>query len=206
MKILLMGPVGSGKGTQGEMLSDYLGIPLVSVGQALRNVPSTSPLYEGINQPLKEGSLVPQHLAAEVIKELISHPGHENGYILDGWGRTPEDLVLFDPGFDYILNINISEDSSVKRLSTRRTCSNCGKVFNIETMPPKVEDVCDECGGRLIQREDDTEEAIKKRLEIYKTDTRQTLDLFKDQGKLIQIDGEASPVEVFDRVKKALKI
>ncbi|HAI63161.1 TPA: adenylate kinase [candidate division WWE3 bacterium] len=205
MKILLMGTVGSGKGTQGEMLSKHLGLPLVSVGQALRDLKPGHPWYREINDALLAGHLAPQDKVAEILKETVSGPGYEKGYIMDGWGRTTEDLVFFDPTYDKVFLINIPRELSLARLSTRRTCESCGAVYNIVSKPPKVEGVCDKCGGALKQRDDDKEEAILRRLEIFKNETSVQIEKFRSDGILIEVDGSGSPEEVFEEVKKKLQ-
>lgn len=206
MKILLIGPQGCGKGTQGDMLGNYLDIPVLASGQILRNVPEISPYYALINDYMDKGLLVPQDLVASLLREEIAKPVYAKGFILDGWGRAKADLVNFDPGFDSVININISDATSIERLSSRLTCSECGSVYNTTYMLPKVSGICDDCGGRLVQRDDDTEAAIKKRLEIYHTQTQEVLDYFRQKGNLIAIDGEGTPEEVFTKIKTALKI
>ncbi len=202
MKILLMGPIGSGKGTQGEMLSEYLGLPLISVGQVLRDLSPAHPWYQEINEAMLAGDPAPQDKVAELLKEIVSGKEFEKGYIMDGWGRALEDWQYFDPGYDKAIVINISPETSVSRLSTRRTCESCGAVYNTISKPPKVEGVCDKCGGELKQREDDTEEAVKRRLEIYNSETKKTVDRFRAEGKLVEVNGEGSPEEVFEEIKK----
>jgi adenylate kinase len=196
MKILLIGPLGSGKGTQGEMLSKHLNIPSISIGAALRALPTTSPYYEQVQSDLKAGKLASVDIAGEILKEETAKPEYKNGFIFDGWGRRLADLQKFDPGFDKVFYINISMQESIRRLSARWTCENCGKIYNTITMPPKVAGVCDVCRGKLVQREDDKEEAIKKRLEIFNTETKEVIDYFKKQGSLIEINGEQSPESV----------
>jgi adenylate kinase len=205
MKILLMGPQGSGKGTIGSMLSDSLGIPLISVGEVLRQLSSAHPRYQEIKGYMERGELVPQDFAAELLKERVSLPDCANGFIFDGWGRTLQDLELFDPGFDTVFNFVISPETSVYRLSNRRTCRNCGRVYNIVTVPPVTEGQCDVCGGELYQRSDDTEEAIKKRLEVYATETRQVLEKYRADGKLIEVDAEPAPEKVFQSTWEYIK-
>ncbi len=205
MKILLMGPQGSGKGTIGEMLSNHLHLPLIAVGDVLRSIPQDHPWYEEFHTVMNKGELAPQGKVAQLLKERTSQPDCKNGFIQDGWGRKMIDLEYFDPGYDLVLFLKISPETTVYRLSNRRTCRNCNKVYNIITAPPKVENVCDVCGGELYQRKDDTEEAIRRRLAIFNSDTQEVLDHFRKQGKLIEIDGEPMPDEVFESVKKAVE-
>ena len=205
MKILLIGPQGSGKGTIGKKLSEYFNIPLISTGQVLRDLPLTHPRKKEIEETMEKGELVSQDIVAQLLKEETSKRSAMNGFIFDGWGRTMTDLYYYDPVFDKVVYLDIPEDISINRLLSRRTCDSCGAVFNIISIPPKVSNVCDFCGGKLIQREDDTEDAIKKRLDIFNTETKETIEHFKEEGKLVKIDGKGTPEEVFELVKKALE-
>ncbi len=203
MKLLLMGPQGCGKGTIGEKLSEKLGIPLISVGQVLRDIPADHYLYEEMHSAMVKGVLAPNDKVAELLKERVLEEDCKNGYILDGWARQMSDLDEFDPGFGGVLNIKISRETSVKRISGRRTCSSDGKIYNIYTLPKEM---LAECKGELVQRADDTEEAVKTRLEIYYSETQEVLDYFATKGILREIDGEGTPQEVFDLALEALKI
>ena len=201
MKILLMGPQGCGKGTIGEMLSQRLGIPLIGVGQLLRDIPQTHPLYTELHEAIDKGILAPNDKVAQLLKERTSLLDCNNGYILDGWGRQISDLEQFNPGFDVVLNISISEGTSIKRISGRRMCTSNGKIYNIYTLPKEM---LAECKGELVQRSDDTEEAVKTRLSIYYSETQEVLAYFREKGILREIDGEGTPDEVFDLALKAL--
>ncbi|OGC38362.1 hypothetical protein A3K42_00570 [candidate division WWE3 bacterium RBG_13_37_7] len=206
MKIALMGPQGCGKGTIGEMLSEKLNIPLVSMGQILRDVPKTHPRYTELQKIMAEGDLVPQELASQFLRERVNQPDCANGYILDGWMRKMIDLHYFDPQPDKVVLLNISRQTSLERLTNRRTCLQCGAVFNVKTVPPKQEGICDICGGKLEQREDDKPEAINNRLDIYYSDTQEVLNHFRDLGKLVEVDAEPEPKVVFESVLSALNL
>ncbi|MBW6441688.1 nucleoside monophosphate kinase [Patescibacteria group bacterium] len=205
MKILLIGPQGSGKGTIGKKLSDYLNIPLISAGQILRDLPEQHSRKEEIDSHMERGELVPQDMVADLLREETSKERCRNGFIFDGWGRAMIDLEYYDPGFDKVVYFNIPPELSVKRLSSRRTCESCGEIFNIITVPPKVDGVCDFCGGNLVQREDDTEEAVRRRLDIFNNKTMEVIDHFRAQGRLIEIDGSGTPEEVFQLVLPTLE-
>ncbi len=205
MKILLVGPQGSGKGTVGGMLSRHLSIPLISAGHILRELPLEHPRKKEIDDYMEKGDLVPQDLVASLLREETSKESCQKGFIFDGWGRTMMDLKHYDPDFDKVVLIKISPETSVNRLSSRRTCSDCGAIFNVISVPPKVEGICDICGGALYQREDDNEEAVKRRLDIFNTETMEVINYFRETGKLVEIDGEGSPEEVFRLVLEALK-
>lgn len=200
MKILLMGPQASGKGTQGEKLSELTGLPLLSVGEVLRHVTHSHPRYNELNEAMNKGELVSMDIVGDLLRYRTSQDDCKDGFILDGWGRAVSNIAEFNPGFDAVLVIKIPREESLKRITGRRLCTSDGKTYNIYTMPQ--EDLV--CKGELIQRADDTEEAVNRRLEIYYTETQKVLDMFKHEGKLLEIDGMGTPDEVFERVKLAL--
>lgn len=194
MKILMMGPQASGKGTIGEMLGAKLDLPVASVGGILRNLPLYSPYYHEIHKAMNEGVLAPNQTVAKILKEEVSKPAYSKGYILDGWARQLSDLDYFNPGFDHIVVLNISKEMSLKRISGRRICSTDGETYNIYTMSKEE---LDKCKGTLTQREDDTESAVKERLEIYHNTTQKVVDYLKKYNIVIEINGEGSPQQVF---------
>lgn len=204
MKILLIGPPASGKGTVGEKLSERLNIPLISVGELLRALPEDNPLKEKIDEIMERGDLVPQSIVAQLLKEEVSKEASKNGFVFDGWGRKKEDLNYFDPGFDKVVLLEISPETSLRRIFSRRTCEKCGAVYNIDSVPPKKEGICDVCGGKVVKRDDESEEITKRRLGIFYNETKETIGLYKKNGKLLEIDAEGTPNQVFDLVLKAL--
>lgn len=197
MKILLLGPQGCGKGTIGQMLSDYMGIPVLSVGEMLRLVDESSPYYHKIKEETKKGILVDESIVASLLREELSKEKYKNGFILDGWARSMENLKAFDPGFDIVIVFELSRETSIKRISGRRICETDGKVYNIYTLPKEE---LEKCKGRLIQREDDTEEAVKTRLDIYYNQTSKVIDYFDALGKTIHIDAEPLPDVIFSNL------
>lgn len=206
MKILLLGPQGSGKGTIGSMISQETGIPLVSVGQILRNIPNEHPWRNSIQEQMKKGLLVEQSMVAQLLKDELSKEKYTSGFVLDGWYRSMKDIEAYEIDFDIAFLLQISPETTVKRISSRRTCPKCGKIYNTVTPSekPKIEGKCDKCITDLVQRDDDTEEAILKRLHIFQTETKEVSDLLRDRGILKEIDGEGPPNEVYSLIKPYL--
>jgi len=206
MKILIMGPPASGKGTIGEMLAKKLNLPLVSTGQLLRDVSESDLRYDEINTPMDNGELVPHHITANVLKERLSKPDCDDGYILDGWMRGLQQKDYFEPDLNAVLFINISPETSIKRISGRRICEKDGFTCNIYTLPPKHPDNCDDCNGPLIQRDDDKEDVVKERLEVYEKETIPVVEYYKNKDLLAEIDGEGTPDQVFKLALNALNL
>jgi adenylate kinase len=201
MKILLIGPQGCGKGTIGQMLSEKMGIPLLSTGEMLRSVDKLSKYYQEVQENLKGGILVEEYIMADLLNKELAKEKYLNGCIFDGWARSMNDLQSYDPGFDYVIVFEMSRETSIKRISGRRTCESDGKTYNIYTLPK--EDLA-RCKGKLVQRDDDTEEAVEKRLEIYYTETQKVVDYFDKLGKTIHINAEPLPEVVFAELMSKL--
>jgi adenylate kinase len=205
MKIMLMGPPASGKGTVGALLSEKLGIPIFSVGELLRDIPEESIFYKPLREQMDEGALVPNSIPAGAIREELKKEKYKDGFILDGWMRDLGQKDFFDPNVNRVILIDISGETVMKRISGRRFCPKDDFNCNVYTLPPKKEGRCDKCGGELIQREDDTEEVIKHRLGVYKNDTLPVVDYYRKQGILIEVDGEGTPEEVLELILADLK-
>ncbi len=180
MKLIFIGPQGSGKGTQAKIISSKLGIDPISTGDLLRNVEGD--LKERVDEYVNKGLLIPDDLMLDILKQRLF-----NDFILDGFPRNLKQAEMLDSivNIDKVVEISISDEEAVKRLAGRRTCKKCGAIFNIYTNPPK-EDICDKCGGGLIKREDDNDEAIKKRLEVYHSETEKVLKRYD----VLKINGE----------------
>jgi len=211
MKIILFGPQGSGKGTIGTMLSEKYNIPLLSAGQLLRDAMKQGTEVGKIaEQYINKGNLVPPEVITDVIKERITKDDCKNGYILDGFPRNIKQAELFGEKIDeidYLIELTLPHELIIKRLTGRRTCKKCGAIYNIdpECAPhPKQQGVCDKCGGELYQREDDTEEAIKKRLGIYEEETRPVIEKYKD--KVHQVDSSGTPRENVDKIVEIIEV
>lgn len=202
MIIQLMGPQACGKGTQGELLSNKLGIPLIGVGDLLRHITSSHRHYALIQETMDKGDLVPDQIVADLLVERISHPDCKNGYIMDGYTRDVHQLDYFDPHPDWVIMINIPREESIRRISGRRICEANGEIYNIYTLPKEE---LAKCPGPLTQRDDDKEEAVNRRLDIYYTQTTKVLDYYRGLGRLIEIDGVGTPERVFSRILEALE-
>ncbi len=176
MRIIFIGPQGSGKGTQAKIVSKRLGIPHISTGDLVRN--AKGKLKEEIDSYINKGNLVPDEMILEILKQRLSKGDAKKGFILDGYPRNLKQAkTLYDlTDIDLILEIYISDKEALERLSGRRNCPICGKIYNIKKSPrPEKKDTCDECGVELFQRKDDYEKAIKQRLKWYHEKTEPIL-------------------------------
>ncbi len=206
-KILLMGPQGAGKGTVAAILKEKLEVPHISMGDIFREtVKSDSPLGEKLKEIMAKGELVPIEITAQMLKERLQQADCKKGYLLDGYPRSIEQAEVLDniESVDKVVVLEVPQEVSVARLTTRIQCKNCGAVYNIKTMPPKKEGICDECGkNNLYQRDDDKEEAIVKRLEIYKQETTPLKNRYNE--KLLVIDTSTKAVnDIVDMIVNSL--
>lgn len=210
--IVLMGPQGAGKGTQAQMLAEQFGLPIVATGDILREVArADTALGHQVRELQASGQLVPDEILAQVVSDSTCEPNCGEGYILDGFPRTPAQTRLLEriaqtQGHRInVLKIDVPRELLLKRLNGRRTCTVCGSIYNTHSKPSKREGVCDLDGQPLFTRSDDNEEAIAKRLELYDEKTRPLLDYYKDTGRLHTIDGTGSPEEVHERIAEVLR-
>lgn len=213
MILVLMGPPGSGKGTQGSRISEVYGIPRISTGDTLREMAAAgTPLGLEAREYSSKGLLVPDEIVVGLIKERIGAEDCRDGFILDGFPRTvPQaealDAMLEAVGrkLDLVLNFDVAEEELVRRLSGRRVCSKCGATYHIISMPPRVDGVCDACGGPLVQRADDAPEAVRKRLAEYAQKTAPVLAYYESKGNLMQVDASPDPDTIFGRVRQLVE-
>lgn len=204
--IVLLGPPGSGKGTQGEMLSEKLGYTRLSTGDMLREaVRNGTELGKKAKGYMDSGALVPNDLIIDLMKEKIAQA--RGGVILDGFPRTvvQADALGQQVDVDLALNLDVADDELVRRLTMRRSCPGCNAVYHLVNNPPKQEGVCDKCGESLYQRDDDKEETVKNRLKVYRENTMPLVDYYDRKGTLVTIQGVGDISEIFEKVQKAVQ-
>jgi len=212
MRLIFLGPPGVGKGTQAQRLSAQRGIPKISTGDILREaVLKKTALGVQAKSFMDSGKLVPDEVVIGIIRERLKETDSQKGFILDGFPRTVPQAralasMLRQDGrtVDRVLNFELADDELVLRLSGRRSCPNCQAVYHLRFSPPQKPDLCDRCGGKLIQRSDDQPETIRKRLEVYRSQTVPLIRFYEEQGLLGRIDGSGTPEAVFQRITAAL--
>jgi adenylate kinase len=212
--IVLIGPQGSGKGTQSDRLAEKLGVPHISLGTLFRaEVKAGTETGKAIEGFISRGDIVPSDVASEVIIGRLSAPDAANGVILDGFPRTLEQADMLDNilsklgrKLNYAIYLNVSDEEALVRLEGRRVCTNgaCERNYHVKYHPPAKLDICDRCGSTLAQRKDDTPEAIKHRLSIYHTETMPLIALYRGLGVLNEIDGQRTIDEVQADIRKAV--
>ena len=208
MRLILLGPPGAGKGTQGKKLQEKYDIPQISTGDILRTaVKNLTPLGEEAKTFMEAGQLVPDEVVVGLIKERLKEEDCVKGYILDGFPRTivqaeklSETLEEMNQIIDFVIEITVDPEGLVTRLTGRFTCRGCGAMFNLVFHPPKKPGICDSCGDELYQRPDDNEETIRKRLDVYKNETAPVKDFYIKRGNLKTTPGQGTEEEIFRRV------
>lgn len=212
MNIVIVGPPGAGKGTQAVMISERYGIPHISTGDILREAVSQgTPLGMKAKRYMDRGELVPDEIVIEIIKDRLSKDDCERGFILDGFPRTTVQadalkavLKGMGKGLDLVLNIDVEEDEIIRRLSLRRTCQRCGKVYHLIYDPPKKKGICDACEDKLHQRSDDMVDTIRNRLRVHRRQTEPLLSYYRKAGLLQTIKGKKSAREVFKDISSLI--
>lgn len=199
MKILLLGPPASGKGTIGRMLGEHFNIPVLSVGKFLRSIPEDSKHYKQVQEIMSRGDLVPNDILGKMLSDMINDYRYENGFIVEGWGRQVSDLKYFDPEPDVVLLLEVQKEVSWDRISNRRVCEVHGHTYNLNFDPPQNEGVCDIDGSKLVKRGDDNRKTFEKRWEVHETSTVESIEHYSNQGKLIRLDASKKPQEIFNK-------
>ncbi len=203
MKLLIIGPQGSGKGTQAKIISQKLEIPHISTGDLFRGLKGD--LKKEVDEVINAGNLVPDDLTIKILKQRLEHPDTEKGFILDGFPRNANQIKLLKDitEIDKVIEIDISDEIAVERISSRLSCKKCGAVFNTITMPPEKENICNHCDSELYQRDDDTPESVKKRLKTYHEQTEPTLQEYSEI--LIKVDGAQTVEEISNKIMEELR-
>lgn len=210
MNLILVGPPGAGKGTQGEILSKHLGIDTISTGVMLRTaIKEQTEVGKLAEKYINDGKLVPDDVIVAIVKERLSQPDCEKGFILDGFPRTtPQAEALTASGvkIDKVLSLEVDDSAIVERLSARRECRECGAPYSVLYKKPVTEGKCDKCGGDLIQRADDNPETIQNRLNVYHEQTEPIKAYYEEKGLLVKAQGADSVDDTTKNVFKALGI
>jgi adenylate kinase len=213
MRIVLLGSPGSGKGTQASKITAKYNIPHISTGDIFRdNIKHKTGIGLEAKKFIDKGHLVPDELTLKIVEDRFIQPDCADGFLLDGFPRTlfqAESLELElsrnSCKLDAVINLDVRNETIISRMTGRRVCSRCGATYNLTFNKPTVDNVCDNCGGELIIRDDDKLETVTNRLEVYKTETQPLIDFYKNKGILITVNGELDTEVVFQNICKALE-
>ncbi len=205
---VFLGPPGAGKGSLAVKVAEDYKIPHISTGDIFRaNIKAQTPLGVKVKAIIDSGSLVSDELTFELVKDRLAQDDCKNGYILDGFPRTiPQAEMLEGLVADVkVVNFEIADEIVIRRLSTRRVCKACGANFNVLTLPPKVEGICDKCGGELYQRDDDKQESIMHRMDVYREQTEPLINFYKNKGKITDLDASIETDVLLGKFKELFK-
>jgi len=205
IRVVLFGAPGAGKGTQAETIAENYGFKKISTGDIVRaEVSAGTPVGLKVKSIIDKGELVPDQVMIDLLKQRLSRPDIEKGYIIDGFPRTTyqaEALSNMTVQKEVVIYLKVgSEDTIVKRMLSRLTCSQCGAIYNIQQNPPKVESRCDICNGTIKQRSDDNSETVRKRIAVYREQTKPVINYYREKGVLHEIDASRSVEEVFNSI------
>ena len=212
MKIIMLGAPGAGKGTQAKQIAGKYGIPHISTGDIFRaNIKNGTELGKKAKEYMDQGLLVPDELTCDLVMDRIHEDDCVNGFVLDGFPRTiPQAEALTaaleknGEKMEYAIDVNVPDENIVNRMSGRRACLDCGATYHIVAIPPKQEGICDNCGAKLVLRDDDKPETVQKRLDVYHEQTQPLIDYYNKAGILKTVDGTLPMEEVFDEIVKIL--
>jgi adenylate kinase len=214
VRLVLVGPPGAGKGTQAQFISSHFAVPKISTGDIFRtNVSDGTDLGLEARKYMDAGDLVPDEVTIAMVKDRLSNDDTSEGFLLDGFPRTVQQAVVLDDmllsgqgvGLDVVLELVVDDEEVVRRLSGRRTCRRCGHVWHLDFDPPSTEGTCDRCGGELFQRDDDREDTIRHRLEVYADQTSPLIGYYGDRGLLRGVDATGPVEDVTERAINALR-
>ncbi|MFZ7132951.1 MAG: adenylate kinase [Eubacteriales bacterium] len=213
MRIILLGPPGAGKGTQAAKIVKSYDVPHISTGDIFRkNLKEGSPLGLKAKEYMNKGLLVPDELVVDLVKDRLTDEDCSQGFMLDGFPRTvvqaealEGELKDLQIKLDAVINIEVDPKLLLKRLTGRRICKSCGSTYHIDFNPSKNVGHCDRCDGEIFQRDDDKEETVKKRLDVYKEQTKPLINYYENKGLLININGEGKIENVFNEISHALQ-
>ena len=197
MKLILLGPPGAGKGTQAKMLTEKFSIPQISTGDILRAaVKDGTPMGQKVRAFMNSGGLVPDEVVVGIVRDRLQEEDCKNGFILDGFPRTvaqadalQTSLQEMGKDLDRVISLEVDTEALVERLTGRRTCKECGRGYHVKFDSSRVAGICDTCGGTLFQRDDDQEETIRKRLQVYADQTSPLIRYYREAGVLMELDG-----------------
>jgi adenylate kinase len=212
VRIVLVGPPGAGKGTQAQFIASHLSVPKISTGDIFRaNVSGGTELGLQAKQYMDRGDLVPDEVTIAMVRDRLGEDDARDGFLLDGFPRNVPQaetlkkiLAEWDTRLDIVLELVVDEDEVVRRLSGRRTCDKCGRIWHVD-FDDKQDDICDDCGGHLFQRDDDKEEVVMHRLEVYRQDTAPLVQFYADENILVGLDATGPVEEVTKRALAALR-
>ena len=212
MKIIMLGAPGAGKGTQAKQIAAKYSIPHISTGDIFRaNIKNGTELGKKAKSYMDAGELVPDELGCDLVADRIAQPDCGEGFILDGFPRTIPQAEALDEAvrkagtpIDFAVDIEVPDEHIISRMGGRRACVSCGATYHVVYNPPKKEDVCDRCGGKLVLRDDDRPETVKNRLDVYHAQTQPLIDYYKDKKVLVTVDGTQSMDDVFSAILEKL--
>ena len=213
MRVVLVGPPGAGKGTQAQFLASHLSIPKISTGDIFRdNVSHGTKLGQQAQSYMERGDLVPDEVTIAMVTDRLADDDTQAGFLLDGFPRNlpqaetlKKMLASWDTKLDVVLELVVDDDEVVRRLSGRRGCRRCGRIWHVVFDPPVLPGICDDCGGELFQRDDDREETIRHRLEVYQQQTTPLVSFYADEGTLLGLDATGPVDEITERALSALR-
>lgn len=209
MNFIFLGPPGAGKGSLAVKVAEDYKIPHISTGDIFRaNIKNKTPLGIKVKEIIDSGSLVSDDLTCELVKDRLSQDDCKNGFILDGFPRTIPQAQMFTSICPEVavVNFQIADEAVIKRLSTRRVCKSCGANYNVLTLPPKNEGVCDKCEGEIIQRDDDKQESILHRMDVYREQTEPLIEFYSKKGNITNFDASIETAELLKEFKKAFPL